>query len=92
VKIGAIDAEGREVVVPIGANDGVQRLRRYSVFRKDTFVTKVEVLEVSPDECRARVLSDWSKQDLQEGDEVEFPQPLFDEREWRRTVLDEWVW
>ncbi len=58
------------VMISVGSDDQVRKGYRFTVYRGERYVGKVEVEKVFSDMCSARILSDWTKEKIKEGDDV----------------------
>ncbi len=56
------------VMLSVGKSDGVKKGYRFTVYRGDQYIGKVEVEALFDDMCSARILPDWTKHEIKEGD------------------------
>jgi hypothetical protein len=69
-KVLAVRPEVNLVMVSVGTDQKVRKGYRFTVFREDRYIGKVEVEKVFDNMCSARILSDWTKEKVKEGDDV----------------------
>lgn len=67
-QIVAVDPGERLVVLSVGRDDKVEKGYRFTVFRGDEFVGKVEVFQVYPDLAGARILFTKDGSEVEQGD------------------------
>ena len=58
------------VVLSVGAADGVKVGYRFTVYRGEEYVGKVEVIQVLDDMSYARVLADWTRKEIRADDDA----------------------
>ena len=56
------------VMLGVGKSDGVKKGFRFVIYRGDQYIGKVEVESVFDDMCSGRILPDWTKHEIKEGD------------------------
>ena len=56
------------VMLSVGKSDGVKKGFRFIIFRGDQYIGKVEVESLFDNMCSARILPDWTKKEIKEGD------------------------
>jgi tetratricopeptide (TPR) repeat protein len=59
-----------EVMLSAGSDDGVKKGYRFTIYRDERYIGKVEVTKVFADTSAAKVLPDWTKEEVKEGDEA----------------------
>ncbi len=69
-KVIAPRPDAKLVMLSVGSDDGVKKGYRFTVYRNDQYIGKVEVVKVFNDMCSAKVLKPWTKGRIREGDEV----------------------
>ena len=69
-KVLAVRPEVNLVMVSVGSDHKVRKGYRFTVYRGDRYVGKVEVESVFANMCSARILSEWTKEKVKEGDDV----------------------
>jgi uncharacterized coiled-coil protein SlyX len=69
-KVAAINKAWSFVVIDIGKDKNVSVGTELSVFRGETFIGKLRVVSVDANTSVADVLQDWTKQEIQVGDQV----------------------
>jgi hypothetical protein len=69
-KVLAVRPEVNLIMVSVGTDQKVRKGYRFTVFREDRYIGKVEVEKVFANMCSARILSEWTKEKVKEGDDV----------------------
>jgi len=69
-KVLAVRPEVNLVMLSVGSDDGVKKGYRFTVYRGEQYVGKVEVEKVFSDMSSARILTDWTKSQIKEGDDA----------------------
>ena len=69
-KVLAVRPQVNLVMVSVGKDDQVRKGYRFTVYRDEEYIGKVEVENVFNDMCSARILPDWTKKSIKEGDDV----------------------
>jgi len=64
------EGESTVVVLSVGAKDGVKVGYRFTVYRGEDYVGKVEVIKVMDDMSFARVLDDWTRKEIRANDDA----------------------
>ncbi|MHC4252963.1 MAG: hypothetical protein ACYS9X_27920, partial [Planctomycetota bacterium] len=67
-KVLAVRPEVNLAMVSAGTDQGLKKGHRLTIHRGDGYVGKVEVEKVFGDMASARILSDWTKEKIKEGD------------------------
>lgn len=67
-KVVDVDSDAKLVVLSVGRDQKVAKGYRFTVFRGDSFVAKVEVIEVYPDLSGARILYTKDGASIEQGD------------------------
>ena len=70
VGVVAVQREGGLVTLSAGADKGVRKGHRFTVYRGEGYVGKVEVVEVADETSTARILVGWTKQEIRAGDDA----------------------
>lgn len=69
-KVLAVRPEVNLVMLSVGKDNGVTKGLRLTVYRDERYVGKVEVEKVFNDVCSARIIQDWTKGSIKEGDDA----------------------
>ena len=69
-KVLAVRPEVNLVMLSVGQDDGVRRGHRFTIYRREQYIGKVEVEKVFADMASARILVDWTKEDIVENDDA----------------------
>ncbi len=69
-KVLAVRPEVNLVMLSVGNDDEVKKGYRFTVYRLEQYIGKVEVEKVFSDMCSARILPDWTKEEVKEGDDA----------------------
>lgn len=69
-KVLAVRPDVNIVMLSVGTDDKVQAGYRFTVYRGSQYVGRVEVEKVFADMCSARILSEYTKEPLREGDDA----------------------
>lgn len=69
-KVLAVRPEVNLVMLSVGSDDGVKKGYRFTVYRGEQYVGKVEVEKVFSDMSSARILTDWTKGPIKENDDA----------------------
>ncbi len=69
-KVLAVRPEVNLVMLSVGSQDGVKKGYRFTVYRGEQYIGKVEVEKVFDDMASARILVDWTKQPIKENDDA----------------------
>ncbi len=67
-KVLAVRDEVNLVMISVGSQDGVKKGHRFTVFRGEEYIGKIEVEKVFDDMASARILVDWTKEPIKEND------------------------
>ncbi len=67
-KVLAVRDEVNLVMISVGLDDGVKKGHRFTIFRGEEYIGKVEVEKVFADMASARILVDWTRQPIKEND------------------------
>ncbi len=63
----AVRPEVNLVMLSVGTDDGVKKGYRFTIYDGERYVGKVEVERPFSDMCSARILPDWTKEEIREG-------------------------
>ena len=66
----AVRPEVNLVMLSVGSDDKVKKGYRFTVYDGERYVGKVEVERVFSDMCSARILPDWTKEEIREGQDA----------------------
>ncbi|MHC4201250.1 MAG: vWA domain-containing protein [Planctomycetota bacterium] len=66
-KVLAVRPEVNLVMLNLGTDDNVKKGYRFTVYDGERYVGKVEVERPFSDMCSARILTDWTKEEIREG-------------------------
>ena len=69
-KVLAVRPEVNLVMVSVGSDQKVRKGYRFTVYREDRYIGKIEVEKVFANMCSARILGPWTKEKVREGDDV----------------------
>jgi len=69
-KVLAVRPKVNLVMVSVGSDQKVKKGYRFTVYREDRYIGKIEVEQVFDNMCSARILSPWTKEKVKEGDDV----------------------
>ena len=69
-KVTAVRPEVTVVMLSVGSDDGVKEPYRFTIYRGERYIGKVEVTKVFADTSAAKVLPDWMKEEIREGDDA----------------------
>ena len=70
-KVLAVRPKVNLVMVSVGSDQKVKKGYRFTVYRGDRYIGKIEVEQVFANMCSARILSPWTKEKVKEGDDVQ---------------------
>ena len=63
-------AGAEQIELTIGSDDGLERGHTVEIFRNDKYLGRAEVLSTNPDKSIARILPEYKRYRIQEGDRV----------------------
>jgi organic radical activating enzyme len=66
----AVRPEVNLVMLSVGSDEGVKKGYRFTVYRGEEYVGKVEVEKVFSDMSSARILTDWTRKPIKENDDA----------------------
>lgn len=69
-KVLAVRREVNLVMLSVGREDGVKKGYRFTIYRDQKYIGKVEIEKVFTDMSSARILRDWTKEKIREGDDA----------------------
>jgi hypothetical protein len=69
-KVLAVRSEVNLVMLSVGSDDGVKKGFRFTVYRGEDYVGKIEVEKVFSDMSSARILTDWTRKSIKENDDA----------------------
>jgi hypothetical protein len=69
-KVLAVRPEVNLVMLSVGSDDGVKKGFRFTVYRGEQYLGKIEVETVFSDMSSARILTDWTKDQIKENDDA----------------------
>jgi len=69
-KVLAVRPEVNLVMLSVGSDDGVKKGFRFTVYRGEDYVGKIEVEKVFSDMSSARILTDWTRKPIKENDDA----------------------